>query len=210
MLNLFLLIATFLISYNAHSAGDLLGLSPEMIKGRLIRGGQGIQFHSERAGLSSVALAHYQNQILDSSNYNLNLRFNLKSGSDSFGFALPIGRDMAQVVLGGWKGKHSGLGQIDGVNLNNKRNATYSNAGFQFGQVSTFRLEVRPDNVKFIVNGVVLSQVDPRKHNFELHRNIENRMPSDDRVLDDVLLWMISGELDVFEFSIESGNPSGK
>lgn len=117
---------------------------------------------------------------------------------------VPIGNQIAQVVLGGWKGKYSGINFIDGQELNTSSNITHSTAGFEFGDETVFELFVRDDLVSFVIDGKELSRFDPRRHKIELSDLIKKQLAQnkDANSKSGLVLWVIKGQVQIFNWEI--------
>lgn len=198
------LIGLFILVSHSSYGNDVLRADFEALKGKLEENQSYSTLSSARNLFAPVGVSLHKISPDDTSNYHLKIRFLVKKGSDSIGMVVPIGDQIAQVVLGGWKGKYSGINFIDGKELDTKANITHSSAGFNFGEETVFELFVRDDLVSFVINGRELSRFNPNNHKIELSDLIQGQLNQSRGASSKsgLVLWVIKGEVKIFDWEI--------
>lgn len=132
----------------------------------------GVRLDSKN-GAFGFGAVYYAATPRNPNSYVMTARFDVNKKTDSIGIILPIGDGWAQLVLGGWAGRFSGINNVNGILVNKAGNPSHARAGFRFGEKVTVRLKVHHGTVSLRVNGTKISQFDYRNNKIRLISNVQ-------------------------------------
>lgn len=133
----------------------------------------GVRLDSKN-GAFGFGAVYYAATPGNSDSYVMTAKFDVNEKTDSIGMVLPIGNGWAQLVLGGWAGRYSGINNVNGILVNKSANPSHSSAGFSFGQTVTVKLKVHHGKVSLLVDGKQISQFSYHDNEIKLISNVRS------------------------------------
>lgn len=143
-----------------------------MMRGTTSPMNAGVRLDSKN-GAFGFGAVYYAATPNNPDSYVMTARFDVNKKTDSIGIILPIGDRWAQLVLGGWAGRFSGINNVNGVLVNKVGNPSHAAAGFSFGESVTIQLKVHRGQVSLRVNGNRISQFDYHDNEIRLISNVQ-------------------------------------
>lgn len=204
-----LAIAVFLSFFTLTTAGmaktvSIMNSPIVMMRGTASPIRSGVRLDSKN-GAFGFGAVYYAVTPKDPNNYVMTTRFDVNKNTDSIGIILPIGEGWAQLVLGGWAGRFSGINNVNGILVNKASNPSHASAGFNFGETVTVQLKVHRGKVSLRINGNRLSQFNYHDNKIKLISNVQqavNKLKGKTGTNGGVGFYVQSGFVDISSWKI--------